>query len=587
MICELKKSLQGCQTSKTAVKFYDGVSWTKLSYCELNSLVDIAGAKFREISGGQKTCWGLCVAPCLELPAFILGCVPSHNSLIICLPLHLGVKGANVNRERWDREAGALPHCSSRIRAVSVEIWMESASFLPSFKICVSRTDLNCGEPFPSLAEINNWNPQGDVRIFNTYGITEVSCWATLMLVWPNASGVQEIDIGDPLSDTLLKTELHGDLHHLLIGSSSRICAIGGESFNELENRKPIFRPTGDLFKIIDGKYCFVCRADAIVKRFGRKVDLSQIERSASQLGIDCAVVAEGEENCRLRNHQVEFRVLMFVVKKSDSNERMAKLKKSLPSHCWPDEVFHVDAFPLSSHGKVDKKRLVADYSAKPKNFARSTFSELWNFFTIGTSSAEPSGSNRSGFISSGGDSYSAVLFISSLEDRGVRCSSTDLLVKLMKDATFDECFDCLLPVQTRSSSLAPILAWSSVWNQKLEKSYPKPNFQIALRHRPAYQRTWTATISRFGRCVDRRWRTAQLHSDFPYRRHLMDETFRLPYCSDAFQIRFIRSGHIDRRSGVSGQTGGRSNCCYVQIAPRGILFAYSYRFANICRLSR
>lgn len=60
-----------------------------------------------------------------------------------------------------------------------------------------------------------------------------------------------------------------------------------------------------------------------------------------------------GEENCRLRNHQVEFRVLMFVVKKSDSNERMAKLKKSLPSHCWPDEVFHVDAFPLSSHGQL------------------------------------------------------------------------------------------------------------------------------------------------------------------------------------------------------------------------------------------
>lgn len=88
----------------------------------------------------------------------------------------------------------------------------------------------------------------------------------------------------------------------------------------------------------------------------------------------------------------------------------------------------------------------MADYSAKPKNFARSTFSELWNFFTIGASSAEPSGSNRSGFISSGGDSYSAVLFISSLEDRGVRCSSTDLLVKLMKDVTFDECFDCLLP---------------------------------------------------------------------------------------------------------------------------------------------
>ena len=73
------------------------------------------------------------------------------------------------------------------------------------------------GEEFPSINELKSWDPPQNVNVYNIYGITEVSCWSSINKVWP-ATKI-EIDIGKPLSETILKLDVeNGNEGELLIG---------------------------------------------------------------------------------------------------------------------------------------------------------------------------------------------------------------------------------------------------------------------------------------------------------------------------------------------------------------------------------
>lgn len=61
------------------------------------------------------------------------------------------------------------------------------------------------GESFPTKEELLAWKVPQKVSVYNIYGLTEISCWATINKVWP--CDHPDISVGDPLSETIIKLE--------------------------------------------------------------------------------------------------------------------------------------------------------------------------------------------------------------------------------------------------------------------------------------------------------------------------------------------------------------------------------------------
>ncbi|KAF6203937.1 hypothetical protein GE061_002275 [Apolygus lucorum] len=300
------------------------------------------------------------------------------------------------------------------------------------------------GERFPSREEVKRWQPTPNVRIYNTYGLSEVSCWATLNLAFPNENwknfSENGLDIGESLSETqIISTKDPScELHHVMIGSSTRICAVENESFGELKSGKPIFRFTGDLFKIIDRKYYFCQRKDTTVKRLGKKINVSWMEDKCREVGLDCALSLRYSEN------REDYRLFMFIVGRRNSKpsrEAIRSLKKILPGDHWPDAVVFVKSLPLSPHGKLDRIALESNAPQKSK-YSLETFLEFWNLFSNGIpTETKPC----KGFVASGGNSFTAVLMINNLKDAGFP-DNPDLLLALIKNEPWDKCWSMVSP---------------------------------------------------------------------------------------------------------------------------------------------
>lgn len=145
------------------------------------------------------------------------------------------------------------------------------------------------GEPFPSTKSILKASHlQNTTKLFNIYGITEVSCWSSINEI-VKENNIDESYLGEPLSETIFQIRnednevitrgegtlyigqfsilqlyvkyiiLHvkhvcGILYKLFflyvsnIGSTNRVCIIENEIDEDL--KKPIFRDTGDVVSV-------------------------------------------------------------------------------------------------------------------------------------------------------------------------------------------------------------------------------------------------------------------------------------------------------------------------------------------------
>lgn len=60
------------------------------------------------------------------------------------------------------------------------------------------------GEPFPSMKLLSEAShPQNTTRVFNIYGITEVSCWSSINEIVKNS--MDEPCLGESLSETVFQ----------------------------------------------------------------------------------------------------------------------------------------------------------------------------------------------------------------------------------------------------------------------------------------------------------------------------------------------------------------------------------------------
>jgi len=301
------------------------------------------------------------------------------------------------------------------------------------------------GEEFPSPKEVLTWQDWDDEssrkRIFNIYGITEMSCWALIHEVTKKDLEFGKICLGTALdSDTLPAYYPHtNDIEELILTTSSRVNYFEDKDWDKKLGTNGVFAYiTNDLIRKIDGKIYWHGRLNDIVKRFGERVDLKRIEEIASEIvhPVSCIMIRK--------------RIALFYQSEHDnvsqllSNHLRLKLKKAE----FPDDIKRIDFLPTCDHGKVSKKKLKELYKDilkedSIKQNAEDVFLDAINqMFNLSiekpteANGDEPDGKRMkydidSSFQQIGGSSFDALRIVMKIEDRMISMSNA-LLPKLL-----------------------------------------------------------------------------------------------------------------------------------------------------------
>ncbi|XP_074760960.1 beta-alanine-activating enzyme isoform X4 [Athene noctua] len=283
------------------------------------------------------------------------------------------------------------------------------------------------GEAFPVLNLLKSWkHKKNKTSIFNLYGITEVSSWATCYKIPEEVfSADLRTDLPIPLGSPLLGTKvevrdtngsavLEGE-GQIFIGGEERICFLDDEITVPLGT----MRETGDFVRVQNSKLFFLGRKDNQIKRHGKRFNIECLQQAAEDL---CQV-----EACSVTWYQQE-KLILFIVPKDDLEERetLKELQKRLPAYAVPDELVLIKALPLTSHGKVDISELNKTYqnhlNSRRRDSKLSGAEELWERLqylwksALGVLDDSTRISKDAVFVYSGGDSLKALRFYDEIE---------------------------------------------------------------------------------------------------------------------------------------------------------------------------
>ncbi|NXP45361.1 ACSF4 enzyme, partial [Heliornis fulica] len=283
------------------------------------------------------------------------------------------------------------------------------------------------GEAFPTLNLLKSWkDKENKTSIFNLYGITEVSSWATCYKIpeevfSPDFRTDFPVPLGSPLLGTKVEVRdkngsavLEGE-GQIFIGGEERICFLD----DEITVPQGTMRETGDFVRVQNTKLFFLGRKDNQIKRHGKRFNTECLQQAAEDL---CQV-----EACAVTWYQQE-KLILFVVPKDglEKEQLLKELQKCLPAHAFPDELVLIKALPLTLHGKVDISELNKIYqnhlNSRRRDSKLSGAEELWERLqylwksVLGLLDDSTGISKDAVFLYSGGDSLKALRFHDEIE---------------------------------------------------------------------------------------------------------------------------------------------------------------------------
>ncbi|ASS74749.1 hypothetical protein CIG75_07015 [Tumebacillus algifaecis] len=222
------------------------------------------------------------------------------------------------------------------------------------------------GEAMP-LALARQLKQHTNARLFNMYGPTEATVWATTYEV-TDPDAISTIPLGRPITGyTLYVLDAHlqpvpigvgGELH---IGGAGVTRGYLGRPDLTAERFIPnpfgagVLYKTGDLTSYLaDGTVKFLGRLDHQVKVRGYRIELGEIEtRLAEHDSVREAVVIARDNT-----------LVAYVVGEGevapDAGALRDFLREQLPDYMVPAVIVHLQAMPLTPNGKVDRKALPA-----------------------------------------------------------------------------------------------------------------------------------------------------------------------------------------------------------------------------------
>ncbi|XP_034246530.1 beta-alanine-activating enzyme [Thrips palmi] len=282
------------------------------------------------------------------------------------------------------------------------------------------------GEPFPSESKLTRCKGIGNnTHIYNIYGITEVSAWASIHQVIPSKEAhildptedKTSVPLGKPLSETLFEVRdvltglaIDSGCGEMFIGSSKRICEIDDE--NCLDYSYPVYRGTGDIVQVHSNKKMYYLgRKDNHIKRWGHRINLENVEHIAlNHASVKYACSVWDEER-----HKLLLMVCLREPLPILTLRRHFLTSELSQSFLVPDEIIPVEEMPLTVHGKVNRQSAaLASTNQKPpasKLLVKELFTKLW-CEVLGLQSLE-----GGSFLLAGGNSLLAVILMTELEE--------------------------------------------------------------------------------------------------------------------------------------------------------------------------
>jgi pyochelin synthetase len=209
-----------------------------------------------------------------------------------------------------------------------------------------------------------------DIELVGMGGATEASIWSNFYPIRNVDPSWRSIPYGTPLAnqhfevlDTALRRRPDWVTGELYIGGTG--LAMGYWRDEDKTRASFVHHPltgqrlyrTGDLGRYLpDGNLEFLGREDFQVKIHGFRVELGEIEATLLAHGsvTGAVVTAVGAA-------QASKRLVAYVTPKHAVTDALREhLAATLPPYLLPDRLVALDAFPLSSNGKVDRTALQA-----------------------------------------------------------------------------------------------------------------------------------------------------------------------------------------------------------------------------------
>ncbi|MEV4439749.1 amino acid adenylation domain-containing protein [Streptomyces sp. NPDC049577] len=302
-------------------------------------------------------------------------------------------------------------------------------------------TALTGGEALP--AELARELRGRVARLVNVYGPTETTIWSML---WEVPEDATAVSIGRPIANTttyvldgLMRPVPVGVPGELYIGGTGLARGYRGMPGRTAAHFVPdpfgtepgarLYR-TGDIVRIRpDGSYLYGGRADDQVKIRGVRIEPGEIEAALTGLdGVAQAAVTVREDT------PGDKRLVAYVVPAGGSPAEPGELRRRLaavlPEAMLPTSWVVLDALPLNTAGKVDRRALPAPTQADlaaaayvaPRTPAEERIAAVWaRVLEVDRAGVEDS------FFDLGGDSLRAINLVGTLRDAGYDIAVRDI----------------------------------------------------------------------------------------------------------------------------------------------------------------
>lgn len=264
------------------------------------------------------------------------------------------------------------------------------------------------------------------IDLFNLYGPTENTTVSTYYKI--DKQHQEQIPIGKPYKNTAVSIiDSFGNL--CPAGIEGEICVSGfnmacgylndvsttARSFNfDAKLNKKIYR-TGDRgFWKEDGFIYYSGRKDAQIKLRGYRISLEEIEHTIKLLDyINAAAILHDADSDRI----VAYVCVNYAV---ESHQVKRDLRRKLPEYMVPSQIILVDSIPLSSQGKLDRRKLpksLGNHSQTSDYEVRSLLSQSLVSTVVDVLQNDQIAISDN-FFEVGGDSLKAIQLIARIQNK-------------------------------------------------------------------------------------------------------------------------------------------------------------------------